>query len=293
MLRDEKTLKAVNVLPSGGKPSDVYTHVMNSVAKMLPFESSPLAIEWMSRLNRNSVKHCTMTTPYGCSERGMRDMIKKAVMKDDDKETYAPFSVSASEAANYLAPLVAAGISDVVVAATEAMDWLKAVATVCGKAGVNMSWTTPRGFKVTQDYKLATSKRHKLFYNGEIIKLSLITPTLKIDVRKSSTAAAPNFVHGCDASHEMDTINVCVDNGVDTFCMVHDSFGTHASSMDILGVATRWTFKEQYSGDILRDLYNEVQAQMPEDFNYHDMPLPPLQGDADLDAVMHSDFFFA
>lgn len=292
MLKDTSTLESVNVLPTQGKPSDVYMKVMQRVAKELEADTSTLAKEWSTRLSRSTVKTSTMTTPYGVSMRGIKDQIKNSIVKATDKGTIEPFSVSASEAADYLTPLVKLAISDVVTAATEAMDWLKTLAKVTGKAGVDNSWTTPTGFKVTQDYTKQSRSRHPLIYNGQIIKLTLTKGSAKIDVRKASSAYAPNFVHSMDAAHLMKTTNTCVANGVDTFAMIHDSFATHCSSIDTLGLATRWEFKEMYSGNVLEDLYLKTISKLPDD-KKDDLPPPPLQGNANLDAVLHSDFFFA
>ena len=292
MLKDTGTLKSVNVLPSDGRPSDVYTDVMKSVAKVVALDDSVLAKEWSTRLNRSIVKQPTMCTPYGVSIRGMKAQIKAAILKAIDKGAIEPFSVSASEAANYLTPLVQQGISEVVTAATEAMEWLKTVAKVTGKANVDNSWMTPTGLKVTQDYTKNTTSRHELFYNGQIIKLSLTKSSSSPDLRRSASAYSPNYVHSMDAAHMVKTVNTCVDNNVDTFAMIHDSFATHCSNVETLSLAIRWEFKEMYSGNVLEELYLETLSKLP-DNKKDSLPPPPSQGKADLDAVLHSEFFFA
>ncbi len=292
MLKDEETCKSVNVIGAGSTPTDVYTKVRDRVAALIAQDTNVLAEEWKTRLKRDTVKQPTMTTPYGVSVRGMKDQIKNAIIKMVDKGSIPPFSVSASEASVYLTPFVATAISEVVSAATLAMDWLSHVAEVCAEADRPVRWTTPTGLSVTQAYKKQVGKVTNLMYGGQRMQLHLKVDTPQINKAKSKAGCAPNFVHSMDASHLMATVAYSVHNNVDTFAMIHDSFGTHCASVETLSAVLRETFITQYNGNVLADLYAEVSQQLPAE-SLADLLPPPCQGEMELAQVRNSEFFFA
>lgn len=292
MLRDEKTCKSVNVITDGDTPTDVYTQVCNKVAEYVDAEDEDIAAQWATRLRREIVKQPTMTTPYGVTQRGMRQQVKAAIIKQVDKGGIEAFDVSASEAAGYLTPLIIEAISSEVAAAQLAMDWLRDLAGVCAAAGVQVRWTTPTGFPVAQSYRKQVGSYVNLIYGGQRVRVRLQRETPVINIAKAKAGCAPNFVHSMDASHLMSTVGLCAANGVDTFAMIHDSFGTHCASMDVMTQALRETFVEQYSGSVLEDLYDNVMTLLsPEDAA--NLKKPPQQGDLDLSRVLDSEFFFA
>lgn len=292
MLKDVEGAASTNVIQTKDTPCDVYTDVLTVVKRIAATSDDALMGEWSTRLTRDIVKQPTMTTPYGVTQRGMVDQIKNAIIKAVDKGSIEPFSVSAREAAKVLAPIVAHAIDSVVNGARSAMDWLKHCAQICSKADIPFTWTTPNGFEVTQDYKKARSTRIDLLYNGAMHKVTIKEDTPKLDKNRASAAAAPNVVHSLDAAHLMTTVNLCVDNHVDGFAMIHDSFGTLACDTETLWTALRKSFVEQYSGDVLKDIYMGIMGKLPEELQVS-LETPPKQGDLDLSKVMESDFFFS
>lgn len=292
MLKDPEGAASTNVVQTQDTPRDVYMDVLQEVKRLVELQDDFMMAEWSTRLNRNIVKQPTMTTPYGVTTRGMVDQIKNAIIKEVDKGNIEPFSVSAREAAKALAPIVSHAINSVVKGAREAMDWLKHCAHVCSKADMPFTWTTPLGFEVTQDYKKSKGERISLYYKGTMQKATISLDMPQLDKSRASAAAAPNVVHSLDASHLMSTVNLCVDNNVDSFAMIHDSFATLACDTEILWTALRQSFVEQYDGDVLQGIHDEVQAKIPEELSGLLLP-PPAQGTLEIANVMESDFFFA
>ena len=173
------------------------------------------------------------------------------------------------------------------------MDWLAITSKVLAKAEIPTSWVTPIGFPVVQKYNKEHGKRLNLIYGGKRMRINLAKEVPRINVRRQAQACPPNFVHSLDAAHLMKSVNRCLANGVDSFAMIHDSFGTHAGgSTEIMWKALREEFLEMYSGNILEEFYQDLLLRVPPEV-MEDIPPPPLQGDADLTAVLHSDFFFA
>lgn len=292
ILRDEGTAKAVNVVPSGDLPADVYMEVRDSVADMLEGMSDPMAKEWLPRLKRSSVKQPVMTTVYGVTGRGMRDQIKAAIIKATDKGDILPFSVSASEAANWLAPYVEKGIQVVVAAAAKAMDWLAEVSTILANKDIPLRWDCPTGFPVTQDYRESVSKRMDIMVKGKRVQLTVQKDGTRVSKRRQSNGLPPNFIHSMDSSHLIKTFARCLHEGVDTFAAIHDSFGVHACDTDILNAVLREEFISMYDRDTLKEFYNGLTEYVPEDVLVT-IPQPPALGSLDLELVKSSEFFFA
>ncbi|ELO64073.1 DNA-directed RNA polymerase, bacteriophage [Salmonella enterica subsp. enterica serovar Enteritidis str. 543463 42-20] len=103
-------------------------------------------------------------------------------------------------------------------------------------------------------------------------------------------AAAPNFVHGHDASHLILTVCHLVDEGVTSIAVIHDSFGTHADNTAKLRHALKSEMVGMYSeGNALQKLLDEHEDRWRVDTGIE----VPEQGSFDLNEIMDSDYCFA
>ena len=84
------------------------------------------------------------------------------------------------------------------------------------------------------------------------------------------------------------TAIACREEGLD-FAGVHDSFWTHAGSVDHMNAILRAKFVELHSKPLLEDLLEELQREHP-DITFP--PLPP-RGDLDLDEIKAATYFFS
>jgi len=286
-LRDEVGGQAVNLVPTG-KVEDIYTEVANRVN--LRLNSSTCGEEllpWRGKVDRKVVKQPCMTYAYSATTRGMRDMIIAACLKKgpEDQPEGDLFSL-----ASKLAPLVRECIEETVVAAAEAMTWLQSVASIATENNKALTWVSASGFPVYQERHRAESRQLSLWYCGARMKLRLMEDTEVLDRQRQREAIAPNWVHSQDAAHLTATVNMAVDNGITSFAMIHDSFGTHAGRIAELNVIIRETFVQQYEADRLTEFRDQMQALLgPE------VELPPLPetGELDLNSIRGSDYFFA
>lgn len=168
-----------------------------------------------------------------------------------------------------------------------------------------ISWTTPLGFKIVQPYK--KSNVIKLQTVLQVISLKQTNNDDPVDHLKQTKAFPPNFVHSLDASHMFMTANKCHQNGI-TFASVHDSFWTHASTVDRMNRIIREEFVSLHQRPILEDLRCEFiknygAFKVPLDTtslagkrnvkwrNVKIEKLPEL-GKLDLDQVLKSEYFF-
>ncbi len=74
-----------------------------------------------------------------------------------------------------------------------------------------------------------------------------------------------------------------------TFSAVHDSYWTHAGTVDEMNVALRRAFVDLHEQPLLDDLRNSLCLQYPE---LELAPVPQL-GSLDINAVLDSKYFFS
>lgn len=300
MLRDPIGGAAVNLIPAE-KPQDIYQTVADRVIERLKHhaendadEDRWVAQSWLSfGINRKITKRAVMVLPYGGTFKSCMDYVREAVRDRISDGHENPFGDYLPKAEAMLASLVWASISDVVVAARETMDWLQKCARVATKANKPLKWTTPSGFVVCQQYQEAKDQRIKTNFCGSIVKFRSTDRADTLDRSKQVSAVSPNFVHSLDASAMMLTLGACVDAGLNSFAMIHDSYGTHAASTDLLAAILREEFVKMYEGtNVLARFREEVAASLtPEEAA--ELPPVPEYGTLDLRQVLEAAYFFA
>lgn len=297
VLRDPVGGKAVNLLPSD-KPQDIYTEVMLKVKarlEVLSEQGEPTAQKWLPLLKRSVVKRPVMTLPYGATRQGYADQIMEDTVGPLEKDGMSPFGTGGYEACRYLAAIVWEATGDTVVAARQVMDWLQAVAKVASGTGKRITWTSPSGFLIVQDYRNMKSRQVELRALGQRVVFRMPTePEDKIDKTKMTRAIAPNFVHALDAAHMLRTVEQVLDTVGPSvhLTMIHDSYGTHACDAGRLAEALRQAFVQMYQeADWLEKFRDEIAEQIGEAATC--IPPMPEAGKLVLSDVIRSQYFFA
>lgn len=312
MLRDERGGRATNLVPSE-KPSDIYQEVANVVQGLIDIDAEANvkeALVWNSALyktegkwghkpiGRKLTKRNTMTRPYSVTAFGMRDQLVSELddMLKDDTIKLNCEKAEVSGVAYYLADKNLKAISTVVVAAEEAMRWLQEVAKVVSSNNLSVVWHTPIGLPVRQFYTNQIADKLEVHVAGKRMTVQFNISGTTLNARKQSAGISPNFVHGCDASHMMRTISMCKDVGINSFSMIHDSYGVHCCDTERLGNILRQAFVAQYSEDVLGNFRDEIVEQLvnsgAKDLVKH-IPELPAYGTLDLSVVLDSEYFFA
>lgn len=294
MLRDEVGGAAVNLVPAD-KPADIYTAVAARAQAMSDSSAYGMAAVWEGKVCRKIAKQPTMTLCYSATKFGMQGQIENALRKLDEDGPYLDPAVERHHAAVYMAGIVWDAIGDVVIAAKRAMSWLQEVSKVAAEAGMPVRWTAPCGLPVLQEYKERVGKKIEVHFGGQRVMLTVAEDTNKLSVRRQVSGIAPNFVHSLDSSHLIGTVNLGLDNGLEHFCVIHDSFATHACDTSMLNAVLREAFVQQYRVDVLGKFREEIIEQLtitaPELVTR--IPPCPRAGRLDLEAVRESEFFFA
>ena len=341
MLRDSVGGRAVNLLPSE-TVQDIYGIVATKVKEMLSeavingtdnevqvitdkttgevterlkYGSKTLAGWWLAYFDsiplkdhRKVTKRSVMTLAYGSKEFGFRDQLLEDIINPAiDKGTGIMF-IHPNQAAGYMAKLIWESVSVTVVAAVEAMNWLKKSASLLAaevkdkktkevlRGRCAISWTTPDGFPVWQEYRKPVQKRLRFIFLGATSIRSTINTheTSGIDAHKQESGIAPNFVHSQDGSHLRKTVvHAYEKHGIESFALIHDSFGTIPADAGKLFKAVRETMVESYENhNVLADFREQFMDQLHES-QLKDMPEIPAFGDLNLRDILESDFAFA
>lgn len=300
MLLDEIGGRATNLVPSE-KPQDIYGLVAQEANLLIErdyhAQSIPEAEVFLGKVNRKLTKRNTMTMPYSVTQYGMKDQLLEEFRKmNDDGKGLDYLGNDEFKCAAYLAKINYEAIGKVVVAARNAMAWLKEVAKVAASDGLPVVWTNPAGMPIQQSYQETKGKLVRVMVGGKMTKFTIQIEGRKLDGRKQAAGIAPNFVHSCDSGHMMRTISKCLDAGINAFSFIHDSFGTHAADMTELSCILREAFVEQYQGNVLEKFRDEIMEQLSRsgsDELVEKIPQIPPKGNLDLEAVKDSEYFFA
>jgi DNA-directed RNA polymerase, mitochondrial len=295
MLRDPVGGASTNLIPSD-RPSDIYATVAKVASGIVERDAAAGEVNanyWLGKVDRQMAKRPTMTLPYGATKYGFKDQLRTELKDRKHKAGGIPY-ITGDEflCAKYLGTVMEQALDQVVVKAREAMEWLKEVAAVASSEGLPIHWYTPSGLYVWQEYTKNDAQTVNLYINGRRIKFTLSVRGDKIDGAKQAQSIAPNFVHSLDASHLQRTVERCHAEGIRSFAMIHDSYGTTAGNAAALHAILRETFVEQYSGNVLADFRSTIADQLSPEVAAK-LPPVPAMGDLDLEQVKASRYFFA
>lgn len=301
MLRDPIGGKAVNLIPSE-LPADIYQSVADLVKAQVMKDAAcqddeakaALARGWLQYgITRKVCKRPVMTLAYGAKEFGFNTQVYE--------DTVLPYKYQVAPeaypwangwaAASYMGGLIWECVGQVVVAARQAMDWLQAAAKAASKEGLPVRWETPDSLVVLQAYPKLLTKRVRLTFQGVERRLTAAVGVDKeLDVQRQANGISPNWVHSMDASHLRATVRRGFHEGIRSFALVHDSYGTHAGNAWALAEFLRDEFIKMYSGDVLASFRDELSYQLPPKTTL--APLPP-KGTLDLELIRSARYFFA
>jgi DNA-directed RNA polymerase, mitochondrial len=292
LLRDPVGAKAVNLTPAD-RPADIYADVARAVQAKVDAvdDDAPLAVWKHGRVTRKIAKRPCMTFTYSATRFGMHDMVFQTLRELDSNGQPHLGGADNYDGALCLSHNLFTTISETVIAASTAMDWLRQAAKVMTAAGLPIWWTTPAGLPVLQIYRNRKQGVVRVIHHAKIVELNVSTETKKLDGRRQANGISPNFVHSLDAAHLMAVANGCRARGILDIAVVHDSFGVHAAHAYDLRDILRETFAEQYGVDRLAMLRDELAAQLPPEFVDLLPPLPAL-GDFDINEVLRADYLF-
>ena len=285
--RDEEGARSVNLLPCD-EPFDVYSRVAALVAEAVERHaydpSSNLhneALNLLGEVDRKLVKQTVMTSVYGVTFVGARQQIASRLKERGwtDKDKIYKTSKVATQ-------LTMDALDAAFKNAKDTMKWLGDCASIISKSGEPVSWTTPLGLPVVQPYR--KKRKFVVITTNQRLILQKSNEDLPVSSLKQRTAFPPNYVHSLDSSHLLMTASECHSRGI-TFAGVHDSFWTHACSVDEMNEVLRERFISLHEQPLLENLLAEFREGNPK------LAFPPVPelGSLKLEQVEDAKYFFS
>jgi len=287
LLKDKEGAEAVNVVDRTDegttvKPADVYTDVANRVEHYLAIGEYPKeftftttdkvqkvattvveADDLRGNVTRKLTKRNVMTVPYSVTTRGMFAQVNDLLTEMEDDETVF-WKGDKWVVAKLLVELNSISIEDVVHGATTGQDFIKEVVKdyYSSEEEKPLIWTTPHfNFPVIQ-WKLKTKEKKVQSVFGY---LTLRSSTNKINKQQQTNGIAPNLIHSLDSTLMYLAIEKLQSKGVNSFMLIHDSFGVPANDIQHLNTAVREAFVELFQGNPLEAWVEQVHPEYVEE----------------------------
>ena len=289
LTRDESACIATNVAPSE-TPQDIYGIVANRAIETLMQDDNPFANLWLQfGITRSCAKRPTMTQPYGSTPHSCRAYVNGWYLEQVRAGKADPFDEATRfQATAYLSSHIWQAINHVVGRPREAMAWLQKTARTLAKFERPMYWVSPSGFPCYQAYPKWMEKSIRTKIGEKVYRVKFREDTDKLSPKRQAQGSSPNFVHSLDAACMHLTVNNCAEQGVSSFAMVHDSYGTHCTHSDTLAQQIRQSMYHIFSDDQLLKLKNNLECS-------NELTLDPLPsyGSFDINDVLNSKYIFS
>ena len=278
-------------------------------------------------VKRNAMTFCYSSGEYGFKRQHMTDLMQPLANKVlDGSLAKHPYSLPQTntmgavvedggfKAASYLAKKVYGSITTLVKDATQGMKFFQDCAKALAHESKGLTWRTPIGLPVTHSYTDWDTKIVEMFlYDKKIpllpmqtdtdctgvmldttkrVKLTIRTkPSKHINKAKAKSAISPNVIHSLDASHLMLTVLKAKAQGITSFSLIHDSFGTHASNTSEFFYTIRESFIDMYENYCpYETIFNSTKNSLTDKSK---VPQVPKKGDLNVQDVYSSLYAFA
>lgn len=292
LMRDPVGAKYTNVI-DGDEPQDIYGIVASKTVDRLNTIGTETSIEWADfGITRKAVKRPVMTLPYGSTLYSCRQYIEDWYLDEVRSGKKKLFDISKlNKKTQMLATEVWAAMDGPIGMARAAMVFIQDLASFCSNRGVPFRWISPCGMVCLQEYYCQRSMRVVLNFNGTFrVTPKVNEPTDKIAARRQRNGAAPNVVHSYDSSCLHKSVSLAKQQGVSSFMMIHDSYGTHASDVETLLMCAKRAFVDVFSVDQLSDLREQVKKLTGSDDGLPDVP---SFGSLDINELYSSKYFMS
>lgn len=288
ILKDEQTASHTNCNGSS-EHSDLYKLVAEKLIEELKMSDDYLAKSWLSiGITRETCKKAVMIIPYSATISGVTQTIKSHLDKLKASGYKFPWRGD-MEASRYLALKLMEIIPNVIPAVMQGLDFLKELAHIGAKHGEALSWELPTGLKPINKYMNTKYRKIKTRLDGKYSVSYLKEPTQTISTRTQKRTLPANFTHSYDACLLMHTV-ANVDKQVNSFSMIHDSYGTHAEDLPKISLQVRKSAEEIFSP---KNILTKVRDSLIKAIGSEEgIPLAPPQGELDLKKLKSSTYFF-
>ena len=232
------------------------------------------------KITRKLTKRNVMTTPYSVTERGMFDQVKE-LLDEDEADGDIWWQGDKWIVAKLITVLNIQAIAEVVKGATDGQQYIKAKTKEITTKGNYLRWNSPI-YNLPMVQKMMRYTEHRL--RTEMGVLLIKKPIDKINKQKMLSSIAPNYIHQLDAILMYRTIERCIEEGVQNYWLIHDSYGVSPNDAAILSKNVRLAYKELFEQDVLKDWTEQLGLEWDESVMINTL---------NLDDVLKSEYIFS
>ena len=277
-------------------PQDVYQAVADKVQTLVQEDAAAgdlMASGWLDwGITRKLVKRPVMILPYGGTPSAMRRYVCEVI--EDGLSAGKPYPWITNKPrpdgwreAGYLAAKINLAIGSVMRCANDVMDWVRGAARTYASAQLPLTWETPSGFRVAQNYLKVSSRVSQTILDGSLVSLRYPEETDEIMSRRAVQGSSPNYIHSLDAAHLTHTVLAAQERGISDMMVIHDCFAVHATHAAALSTILREQFVDLHTPHRLQELKHQFERYGPT------LPDVPERGDLDISSVLDSEYLFA
>lgn len=329
--RNKEDGEKVNIT-ANERPGDLYTAVMNEAQALIDadikaleyLDNTPLdeddedevkdrlklkhARQWLAYgLSRKVCKRNTMCWAYSSRRYGFAEQLRSDLMEGLSKQVRRgelkehPFGIDRGwGAAWYMAGINEQAIRKVVMSAADGMDFFQDLVALCNEAGIHLTYTTPLGFPMYQNYRDKAKDNLRIDMPSwdrdakkrKTIKADLQHYTDDVAEAKSKRACAPNLIHSLDATILMKAVLLMRKNGATDIMTVHDSFSTTIDNVGLMAQCIRLAFYDLFNNHCpYTELLEQTLARLDEIPD--EIPRVPDKYDLDISEILKSDYAFS
>lgn len=276
------------------KPGDIYETLLEPINKAINVfgeENIQYSMLSLVKLTRKEVKTPIMTKVYNVTKYGISNQLQSILKSNNEKEFENEFynkpikdihkdilgSVKSNKSkTKYYCPskdgkniLISSGeiykiasiineqIFVVFPSLNKIYNYFIELTNLAVKLELPVTWITPSGLKITQNYFKKKKKVISISIFGKTKKVVIKENLNKLDKGKQIQAIIPNIIHSLDASHLLNILKNAIQDNFNPVITIHDCFGTLPSQMGSLEFRVKKEFIILYSNDQFLDEYHK------------------------------------
>ena len=274
-------------LQNVNQPQDLYKQILDVLLTLLENDNSQESEDWYAmrdKLTRKFIKKPVLMIPYNSTTFGIANYIEKYFVNEN------VFMAKNFKNTFYLATMIEKAVKNVTPESYDVLQYLSHTALCFNQENKPISWHTPSGFLVQQNYYKNEIKRVKTKLSNSSVRLSLAEPdTSKIDKRRQAQGFPSNYIHSLDAAHCHLSLVQASKKGHKQFCVIHDCYGSPASELRSFIQSVKQSFFDIYSDNNLDNLYHQTAQQLSDTSK---LPTALDMGDYDITDVLTAPYIF-
>lgn len=256
LLSREAAKTVVMVIPYG---ASVRTYASELASHIAQYSSDKALLSALTRMGQVASRRIAEAAdqPKKKRESATASSVRAALPKHASDDSWKPAYYGRLLLSTLLAREFDLALSEQYPAIGRFKTWLHGVAKAVTDRGLPVAWVSPSGLPVLQN-GFKTNVEQIDIKGLARIRMSRYVLNDDVDINRQLRGILPNYIHSLDSAHLVETVTLARGEGVRSFSMIHDSFGTHVAHMPALASALRVAFVQIYQVDRLKELHEFI-----------------------------------